>query len=136
MQVFHRTRLPVWGCFLVVVFGLFGPSRLLAGDLGTATPEPRIVIPEQALQTAPVPAINSADNAWLLVSSALVLMMTAPGLILFYGGLVRTKNVLSTMMHSLALMAIMSLLWMVFGYSLAFGEGNAFFGNPFQGFGD
>ena len=74
--------------------------------------------------------INTGDNAWLLASSALVLMMTAPGLILFYGGLVRTKNVLSTMMHSLILMALISALWMVFGYSLAFAEGNAFFGNP------
>ncbi len=74
--------------------------------------------------------INSGDNAWLLASSALVLMMTAPGLILFYGGLVRTKNVLSTMMHSLILMALMSALWMVFGYSLCFAPGNAFFGNP------
>ena len=76
------------------------------------------------------PVINSGDNAWLLASSALVLMMTAPGLILFYGGLVRTKNVLSTMMHSLILMALISALWMVFGYSLAFAEGNSFFGNP------
>ena len=70
--------------------------------------------------------INSGDNAWLLVSSALVLMMTAPGLILFYGGLVRSKNVLSTMGHSLMLMAIISVLWMIYGYSMAFGKGNAF----------
>ena len=54
----------------------------------------------------PVVTINNGDNAWLLASSALVLMMTAPGLILFYGGLVRPKNVLSTMMHSLILMAL------------------------------
>ncbi len=59
-------------------------------------------------------------------------MMTAPGLILFYGGLVRPKNVLATMMHSMILMGVVSLLWMVFGYSMAFGEGNAFFGNPLQ----
>ena len=77
------------------------------------------------------PFINSGDNAWLLASAALVLMMTAPGLILFYGGLVRTKNVLSTMMHSLILMAVISTIWMAFGYSMAFSEGNAFFGNPF-----
>jgi len=57
---------------------------------------------------APLVTINTGDNAWLLASSALVLMMTAPGLILFYGGLVRTKNVLSTMMHSLVLMALIS----------------------------
>jgi len=80
--------------------------------------------------TAPVPAINTGDNAWLLTSSALVLMMTAPGLILFYGGLVRTKNVLSTMMHSMILMAVISALWMVFGYSMAFAEGNSVVGNP------
>jgi ammonium transporter, Amt family len=86
--------------------------------------------------TAPVPfpAINSGDNAWLLVSSAMVLMMTAPGLILFYGGLVRKKNVLSTMAHSLILMAVISVLWMVYGYSMAFGSGNAFCGNPMQYF--
>src|ERR1700739_3575247 len=79
---------------------------------------------------APVLTVNAGDNAWLLASSALVLMMTAPGLILFYGGLVRTKNVLSTMMHSLILMAVVSTVWMIFGYSLAFAEGNSFFGNP------
>jgi ammonium transporter, Amt family len=78
----------------------------------------------------PLPTINSGDNAWLLASSALVLMMTAPGLILFYGGLVRTKNVLSTMMHSLILMALISAVWMVFGYSMCFSEGTAFCGNP------
>lgn len=79
---------------------------------------------------APVLTVNTGDNAWLLASSALVLMMTAPGLILFYGGLVRNKNVLSTMMHSLILMGLISAVWMVFGYSMAFAEGNAFFGNP------
>ncbi|MDE3068300.1 MAG: ammonium transporter [Verrucomicrobiota bacterium] len=78
---------------------------------------------------AAAPAIDTGDNAWLLASSALVLMMTAPGLILFYGGLVRSKNVLSTMMHSLILMAVVSTLWMVFGYSMAFSAGNPFFGN-------
>ncbi len=84
-----------------------------------------------AAETAtPVLTVNTGDNAWLLASSALVLMMTAPGLILFYGGLVRTKNVLSTMMHSLILMALISTVWMVYGYSLAFADGNAFFGNP------
>lgn len=82
--------------------------------------------------TAVPPPINSADNAWLLVCSALVLMMTGPGLALFYGGLVRKKNVLSTMMQSMFLMSAMSILWFVVGYSLAFGEGNAFIGSPTQ----
>ena len=79
---------------------------------------------------ADVPAIDNADNAWMLVSSALVLMMTGPGLALFYGGLVRTKNVLATMMQSMFLMSLMSIAWFAFGYALAFGEGNAFIGDP------
>ena len=70
----------------------------------------------------------NADNAWMLVSSALVLMMTGPGLALFYGGLVRKKNVLSTMMQSFAMMAVVTVLWGVIGFSLAFGSGNAFIG--------
>ena len=96
--------------------------------------------PEPVAQLTPVPTItgslpiNSGDNAWVLASAALVLMMTAPGLVLFYGGLVRSKNVLSTMMHSLILMAVVSTMWMIFGYSMAFGEGNAVFGNPFKHF--
>jgi ammonium transporter, Amt family len=100
-----------------------------------AADSPAGLEPAAQLQAAPPvaapPGVNSGDNAWLLASSALVLMMTAPGLILFYGGLVRTKNVLSTMMHSLILMAVISTIWMVFGYSMAFGKGNAFFGDPF-----
>ncbi|RME90584.1 MAG: ammonium transporter [Verrucomicrobia bacterium] len=84
-----------------------------------------------AAEAAPAgPVLDTGDNAWMLVSSAMVLLMTAPGLILFYGGLVRSKNVLSTMMHSLILMSVMSLMWMLFGYSMAFAEGNALFGNP------
>ena len=98
----------------------------------TATLEQRVAQLESAAKSAS--PISSGDNTWLLVSSALVLMMTAPGLILFYGGLVRSKNVLSTMMHSMILMAVVSMLWMVFGYSMAFGEGNAFFGSPTQYF--
>jgi ammonium transporter, Amt family len=93
------------------------------------------------LETAPVaeaaaePAkVDTGDNAWMLTSAALVLMMTAPGLALFYGGLVRQKNVLSTIMHSMFLMGLMSLLWAVYGYSMAFGDGNAFFGNFSQYF--
>jgi len=96
--------------------------------------EERIARLEAAQVAPPAAAVSSGDNAWLLVSSALVLMMTAPGLVLFYGGLVRSKNVLSTMGHSMILMAIISAIWMVYGYSMAFGDGNAFFGNPFQHF--
>jgi len=78
-------------------------------------------------------AKSSADNAWMLTSSALVLMMTGPGLALFYGGLVRKKNVLATMMQSFELMALISVLWGLFSYSLAFAQGNGFIGG-FQNF--
>jgi ammonium transporter, Amt family len=115
-----------------IVLGL-SVSSLPAADAG-ASLEQRVAQLEQAIQHPATPAINAGDNAWMLVSSALVLMMTAPGLILFYGGLVRSKNVLGTMMHSLILMAMVSALWMVFGYSMAFAEGNAFVGNPFTYF--
>jgi Amt family ammonium transporter len=72
--------------------------------------------------------VSSGDTAWILTSTALVLMMTGPGLALFYSGLVRRKNVLGTMMQSFTLMAIVSLVWAVIGYSLAFDAGNAFLG--------
>lgn len=82
-----------------------------------------------ALESGVGAAQMSGDNAWMLVSTALVLMMTGPGLALFYGGLVRKKNVLATMMQSFIMMALASLLWAIIGYSLAFGEGTAFFGD-------
>jgi ammonium transporter, Amt family len=81
-----------------------------------------------ALDSAAKSAQLSGDNAWMLTSAALVLMMTGPGLALFYGGLVRAKNVLSTMMYSFILMAVVTVLWAVYGYSMSFGEGTPFFG--------
>ena len=127
-SVWHLNRLVPFTCTLLLTTFLL-QGVLMAAD-APVTLEQRVAKLEAVAKAAP--AINSGDNAWMLVSSALVLMMTAPGLILFYGGLVRTKNVLSTMMHSLVLMALMSAVWMTFGYSMAFGEGNAFFGNPLQ----
>ncbi len=82
----------------------------------------------QQLDQAVANAQLSADNGWMLVSAALVLMMTIPGLALFYGGLVRKKNVLSTMMHSFAMTGIVSVVWAFVGYSLCFGSGNSFIG--------
>ncbi len=80
------------------------------------------------LESQVAQAQSSADNAWMLTSSALVLMMTGPGLALFYGGLVRKKNVLAMMMQSFAMMAIISVLWALLNYSLAFGSGTSFIG--------
>ena len=80
------------------------------------------------LQQAVRNAQTSGDNGWMLMSAALVLLMTGPGLALYYGGLVRRKNILSTMMQSFAMMGLVTILWAVAGYSLAFGHGNAFIG--------
>src|ERR1700694_1362680 len=102
---------------------LLAPALVLAQALPPAA-ETRISNLEAAVKSAQ----SAGDNAWMLVSAALVLMMTGPGLALFYGGLVRHKNVLSTMMHSFVLMAVISVLWALVGYSLAFGEGNSFIG--------
>lgn len=79
--------------------------------------------PESA---APVP--NKGDNAWIMVCAALVILMSIPGLALFYGGLVRTKNMLSVLMQVFIVFSLVTLLWVVYGYSLAFTEGGAFFG--------
>src|SRR5580698_5149844 len=75
---------------------------------------------------APVP--NKGDTAWMLTSTALVLLMSVPALALFYGGLVRTKNMLSVLMQVFVVFSLITVLWCVYGYSLAFTEGNAFFG--------
>ena len=77
---------------------------------------------------AATPKLDTGDTAWMLTSTALVLMMTIPGLALFYAGMVRKKNVLSVLMQCFAICCLMSILWMVIGYSLAFAEGNAYIG--------
>ena len=74
-------------------------------------------------------SINEANTAWVLTSTALVLFMTLPGLALFYGGLVRVKNILSVLMQCFAIACMVSILWLIAGYSLAFGEGNAWIGD-------
>lgn len=106
---------------LLLLLLVLAPSAALA-QTGDAIA--RIAQIEQRIADAQ----SSADNAWMLTSSALVLMMTGPGLALFYGGLVRKKNVLATMMQSFALMALITVLWALFGYSLCFGGGNSFIG--------
>ena len=74
-------------------------------------------------------ALNEGDTAWILTATALVLFMTIPGLSLFYGGLVRSRNVLSVLMQCFAITCMISILWLIVGYSLAFGGGNAFIGD-------
>ena len=111
-------------CFLplftaILAINAFGQTT------STAVTDDRVLKLETALTNAQM----AGDNAWMLTCSALVLMMTGPGLALFYGGLVRKKNVLATMMQSFILMALVTVLWAIYGYSVAFSEGNAFFGN-------
>jgi Amt family ammonium transporter len=130
MKLSHRFAMSIF--VGLVAFVLIGSgATTLKASAGTSL-EQRVTRLEQLAEEKQVAKsnINSGDNAWMLMSSALVLMMTAPGLILFYGGLVRSKNVLATMMHCLFLMALVSMLWMIFGYSMAFAPGNAFVGNP------
>jgi Amt family ammonium transporter len=90
----------------------------------TPTVEERLAAAETAVKSAQ----TAGDNAWMLVCSALVLMMTGPGLALFYGGLVRKKNVLGTMMQSFVMMAVITVVWAIFGYSLSFAKGTPFIG--------
>jgi Amt family ammonium transporter len=84
---------------------------------------------EAAPAAAPAVAINSGDTAWMLTSTALVLMMTIPGLALFYGGMVRKMNILATVMQSFAITCLITIVWMVIGYTLAFSPGGSFIGN-------
>ena len=98
------------------------PSAVAPGALPAQGPAATAIPQTQGGVSAPPPAkIDSGDTAWMLTSAALVLMMTAPGLALFYGGLVRRHNVLGTIMHSFIAMAVISIQWVLWGYSLAFG---------------
>jgi Amt family ammonium transporter len=97
------------------------PSIAMAQDATTTAPA-------AAPATPPAPTLDSGDTAWMLASTALVLMMTIPGLALFYGGMVRKMNVLATIMQSFAITCIVTVVWMIVGYSLAFTGGGSFFG--------
>jgi Amt family ammonium transporter len=116
----------LWLGLLFLWMSVHAACALASSASSTSDPQSeRIAKLEQTIADAK----SSADNSWMLTSSALVLMMTGPGLALFYGGLVRKKNVLSTMMQSFAMMAIVTIVWAIIGYSLSFSEGNSFIGN-------
>ena len=109
-------------CVVLAVLVL-GASGALAQQAAPAPPAAGAPppAPAPAAPAPPAPKVDTGDTAWVLTSSALVLMMTAPGLALFYAGMVRRKNVLATLMQSFILMAVISVQWVLFGYSLAFG---------------
>ena len=125
---------------ILVVFALLGALGIgvpasaqdKAADTAAA---PAAAAPAAAAPAAPTSPqlvsgdkINSGDTAWMLTSTALVLMMTIPGLALFYGGMVRKKNVLATLMQSFAITCLVTILWVIAGYSIAFMPGGPFFG--------
>jgi Amt family ammonium transporter len=102
-------------------------SKRLAGGL-FAVSLAALAFATDALAQTPAPKLDTGDTAWMLTSTALVLLMTIPGVALFYGGMVRKKNVLATVMQSFAITALVTIVWMVIGYSLAFAEGTAYVG--------
>ena len=100
----------------------------------TLLPVESVMAQEAAAEAAPAAAeeeatLNSGDTAWMIVATVLVLLMTIPGLSLFYGGLVRAKNILSILVQCFAITCLMTILWLIYGYTLAYGEGNAFIGD-------
>jgi Amt family ammonium transporter len=125
--VFIGKRLTAW---LGIAFFVVTLAQILSAQTAAPTSSPSTDTGARLakLEQQAADAKSSADNAWMLTSSALVLMMTGPGLALFYGGLVRKKNVLATMMQSFALMAVVTVLWALFSFSLSFGSGNSFIG--------
>src|SRR5258708_22266123 len=121
--------------FLAVVLSLAFAGVTLAQDKPAATPEKAAAeakpaaAPEAKKEEAkPAPTPNKGDVAWMLTSTALVLMMSVPALALFYGGMVRSKNALSMLMQVFVVFSLVTVLWCIYGYSLAFTEGNAYFG--------
>ncbi len=114
---------------LITLCGVLGFSAPGFAEDAPAADTPAAVAetaPAAAPAAAPVP--NKGDTAWMIVATVLVILMTIPGLALFYGGMARTKNMLSLLMQVFATFCLLSVLWAIYGYSIAFTEGNAFFG--------
>ncbi len=110
------------------------PAEAAPAVTAPAAAAPAAAAPAAAAEAAPAaapaaaPVVNKGDNAWIMVCSALVILMSIPGLALFYGGLVRSKNMLSVLMQVFVVFSLITVLWCVYGYSVAFTEGNDFFG--------
>jgi Amt family ammonium transporter len=116
-----KTR-KLFGALAVGALLVFATARVIAhAEEAQAQEQSQATATPEAAAAPAAPKFDTGDTAWMLTSSALVLMMTIPGLALFYGGLVRSKNVLSTLMHSFFCAALISVTWVLYGYSLAFG---------------
>lgn len=105
------------------------PAPEAAKPVAAAAPAAAASAPAEAAPAAPVPKLDSGDTAWMLTSTLLVILMIIPGLALFYGGLARSKNMLSVLVQVFVIFALMTVLWAVYGYSLAFSGEGQFFGN-------
>ena len=121
-----------WGLLTAGTFAMAQAEApaAAASEAKAAAPAPAAA-PAAAAEAAPAaaaPVPNKGDTAWMMVSTILVILMTVPGLALFYGGLVRSKNMLSVLMQVMVTFSLIVVLWFIYGYSLAFTEGNAFFG--------
>ena len=99
-----------------------------AAEAKAEAAKPAAKAEEKKEEAKPAPTPNKGDVAWMLTSTALVLMMSVPALALFYGGMVRAKNMLSMLMQVFVVFSMVTVLWCIYGYSLAFTEGNAYFG--------
>jgi len=115
--------------------GLFGTTSLATAQTAPAAvtapaaeAKPEAAPAAEATEAAPAAVPNKGDIAWMMVATILVIMMVIPGLALFYGGLVRSKNMLSVLMQVVVTFSMITVLWFIYGYSLAFTEGNAFIG--------
>ena len=116
--------------FLALVLSLAFAGVTLAQDKPAATPDkPAAAEVKEEAKAAPAPTPNKGDVTWMLVATALVIMMSVPALALFYGGMVRSKNALSMLMQVFVVFSLVTVLWCIYGYSLAFTEGNAYFGS-------
>jgi Amt family ammonium transporter len=123
---------------ILPLLGLFAMLAVVTPmALADEAPASAVAVPTEAASAAPAPTepvlistdmINAGDTAWMLTSTALVLMMSIPGLALFYGGMVRKKNVLATLMQTFAIVCVVTILWWLIGYSWAFTPGNGFIG--------
>ena len=114
---------------LMLLAAFAAPTSLLAQDTASAAAETPAAPETSSAAAPPPPTFDSGNIAWMLTSSALVLFMTAPGLAMFYGGLVRKKNVLSVLMQCVFLMGLMTVIWGIWGYSFAFSGTSPYIGN-------
>jgi Amt family ammonium transporter len=133
MKRIRTTLTPILAAILflvlaVPVFAADEPAAAPAPAEGTAVAPVTASAPAAAPAADAAPKLDSGDTSWMLTSTALVLLMTVPGLALFYAGMVRKKNLLATAMQSFAITCLVTVLWTIIGYSLAFTEGNAFIG--------